>query len=288
MRIVRVAAVIAASCLAAAAQAADVDDLVDLLTAPLAKHFVNDWREIEKLRGLRWAPLPPKMLEHCLPDGGCFTRSALAEVGGRNLTLVVSGARTMTGNFYFRNTGAPFGEQAVLTALKRAGYTSELKRCPVPGSAGSQNWYRLSSARSQRGHLAIQTSCKGQPCEGFVVLPGNELPPLQPNQLRMYSEQCAGSASERKPVSTVLPHEQLAATLVALLPPPGPPGFDWKTLTDLPLGIQWHADGAKKGNLSSKDDPYPWMHQGQANYSGRSFTVSRNESAASDFRPSLL
>jgi hypothetical protein len=274
VRLCLAVAAIAAPLFAFSAHAAAEDDLVGVLTAPLARNFVNDWRAIEKLRHLRWAPLPPNMLQNCLPDGGCFTREGMAEVAGRKLTVVTTGARTMVGNFYWHNTGAPFGEEEVLAALQRAGFSAELKRCPVPGGAGSMNWYRLASARSNSAHLSIQTRCKGQPCERFVVLPGPELPALQPQQLKMYSEQCSGPAADRKPVSTIMPHELLAKTLVALMPSSsGSTLYDWKSLTSASTGIKWHADGAKKGNLSFKNDTNPWSHQGEIDFFGRHFNL---------------
>lgn len=269
-----VAAVIAALLFAPSVHAAAEDNLVGVLTTPLAKNFENDWRAIEKLRHLRWAPLPPNALQNCLPDGACFTREGVAEIGGRKLTVLTSGARTMVGNYYFRNTGAPFGEAQVLAALKRAGFSAELKRCPVPDGIGGMNWYRLTSANVNPGYLSVQSSCNGKPCEGFVLTLGDALPPLQPNQLRLYSERCSGTAAERVPVSTVMPHEQLAKTLVALMPSSnGPALYDWKTLTTAPHGIQWHQAGAQKGDLSYKNDANPWMHQGQMVYSGRHFNL---------------
>jgi hypothetical protein len=267
-----VAAVIAALLFAPSVHATAEDDLVGVVTAPLAKDFVNDWRAIEKLRHLRWAPLPPNMLKHCLPDGSCFTRDGVAEIGGRKLTVLTTGARTMVGNYYFRNTGAPFGEAQVLAALQRAGFSAELKRCPVPGGIGDMNWYRLKSANVNLGYLSVQSSCNGKPCEGFVLTPYDALPPLQPNQLRLYSERCSGTAAERVPVSTVMPHEQLAKTLVAIMPfNNGPALYDWKTLTSAPSGIQWSTEGAKKGDLSYMADPNPWMLSGNLTLSGRKF-----------------
>jgi len=269
------------ACAAAVRAAAPEDDLVRVLAAPLAKNFESDWSSVDKLRSVRWAPLPPKMLQNCAPDGGCFTREGLVEVGGRKLTLVATGARMMAGNFYFRNTGAAFGEAAVLAALKRAGYAIELKRCPVPGGPGGQNWYRLTSARSEPGHLAIQTSCKGQPCEGFAVLPGPELPRLQPNQLKMYSEQCSGGAAERTAVSTVMPHEQIAKLLVALMPVVnGPALYDWKALALTTTGITWIGAGPQKMDLMSfKNDPSPMGQSGDVKLSGRQFSVLAGGSA---------
>ena len=168
----------------------------------LGKSFNNDWQGLDQIPGIKWAPLPPTMLKNCMPDGGCFARQGAMTVAGKNLVVLASGARTMVGHVYFRNTTAPIGEEAVLAALKRAGFSAELARCPVPNTAGGTNWYRLTSSATAPGYLSIQTSCGGKPCEGFVVSLGDELPPLQPNQLKLYSEKCTAAAADRKPVST--------------------------------------------------------------------------------------
>ena len=96
---------------------------------------------------------------------------------------------------------------------------------------GGTNWYRLKNPALNPGVLAIQSSCNGRPCEGFTLTQGDDLPALQPNQLRLYSEQCSVAAADRKAVSTGLPHEELARTIVNLIPPTtGPAFYDWKTL----------------------------------------------------------
>jgi hypothetical protein len=57
------------------------------------------------------------------------------------------------------------------------------------------------------------------------------------------------------------------------MPAAGPALYDWKALATLQTGIEWHADGAKKGDLSYKGDANPWMHQGKIVFSGRQFYV---------------
>ena len=54
------------------------DDLAGTIKLVLAKNFDTDWQGLEKLTKIRWAPLPPNMLQNCLPDGGCFTRTGTA------------------------------------------------------------------------------------------------------------------------------------------------------------------------------------------------------------------
>lgn len=249
------------------------EELVGIVTAYLGMGLPADWQGIEKLPNIRWAPLPPTSLEHCLPDGGCFTRQGAATIGGRNMVVIATGARTMVVTIYFRNTAAPLGEAAVVAALKQAALSVELARCPVRSGAGGTNWYRLKRAKLSPGYLSIQAAGSARSGEGFVLIQGEELPRLQPNQLALYSEQCAAGA-ERKPVSTIKPHEQLAQTIVSLLAPAaGPPLYDWKAMGALPTEISWTPDGPKKGDLSSKNDPNPLMQTGQVTYAGRAFSL---------------
>lgn len=258
-----VASLCLASCaLAATPEAALAQDVKILL----GKSFNTDWQGLEQLPGIRWAPLPPTALQNCMPDGGCFARQGTMSIAGRNIVVLASGARTIVGHVYFRNSASPIGEDAVLAALKQAGFSAELVRCPLPNTMGGTNWYRLTSDATNTGYLSIQTSCGGKACEGFVVSLGDELPPLQPNQLKLYSEQCTAPAAERKPVSTVLPHEQLAKTFEGVLPPAsGPALYDWKTMAGLVPDAKWNP-------------PYPpqagvYQRSGALKLSGREFSL---------------
>jgi hypothetical protein len=248
------------------------DDFTATIKLILNKNFVADWQGIEKLPGIKWAPLPPTMLQNCLPDGGCFTRQGMLVTEGRNLVVIATGARTIVTHIYFRNSTTPIGEAAILTALKAEGLSAELARCPARGSIGGTNWYRLNGMGSERGYLSVQTSCNGKPCEGFSVSLGEDLPPLQPNQLSLYSEKCSATdPGDRKSVSTVMPHEQLAQIIVTLLPQEsGPAFYNWKMLTTLLPATQWTPGGAKKGY---GDEINPWGLSGQLRLSQRGFSL---------------
>lgn len=249
------------------------EEFVRIAKAYLGGSLPADWDGIEKLPNLKWAPLPPTSLKNCLSNGDCFTRQGTATVGGRNLVVVATGARTMVFHLLFRNLSAPMGEPAVVAALKQAGLTAHLARCPVKSGAGGTSWYRLKGANLTQGHLSIQPAATGRPNEGFVLAQGDELPALQPNQLASYTEQCAPGA-DRKPVSTVKPHERLAQTVVSLLvPAAGPAHYDWKALAGLPTDITWDSGGPKKADLSFKSDPNPLMQSGYVTYAGRKFSL---------------
>ena len=266
------------TCLLAAVAAANganpEDEFAGTVKGFFGVDFVDDWAALEKLPGVKWAPLPLTMLQNCLPDGGCFTLQGAAAMGGRTLTVMATGARTIPVNIYFRNTSAPFGESAVVAALKRAALSSELVRCPIEAGSGGTNWYRVRGANTRPGYLSIQSSCNGRPCEGFVLISGQDLPPLQPNQLRLYTEQCSATGAARAPVSTVMPHEILASALAALLPSSvGPVLYDWKALASLPAGIQWNPAYSGGANKNAG------MQSGQLTVVGRTFSILASGSA---------
>jgi hypothetical protein len=247
------------------------EELAGIVKTYLGLGLPTDWDGLDKLPNARWAPLPPSMLKNCLPDGGCFARQGTVVVGGKTLALIATGARTMVLNVYFRNPGAPLGEESVVAALKQAGLTAELARCPVRGGAGSTNWYRLKGAKLAAGFLSFQAVRGPRPSEGLVLSHGDELPPLQPNQVAMYSEKC-GAGAEQKPVATAKPHERLAEVVVALLgQAAGPAFYDWKALKDLPTEVTWNPP--YKGSPEPGDDPNPVWQSGNATWAGRKFSV---------------
>jgi len=249
------------------------EEFAGVVTAFLSKEFVNDWEGVEKLPRVKWAALPPVELRTCLPDGGCYTRQGALSIGGRNLMVVATGARTIVSHLFVRNPNAPLGEAAVLGALKNAGLVTELARCPLKTGAGGTTWHSLKGEKIESSHLSVQTSCNGRACEGFVLSRSDKLPPLQPAQLALYSEKCS-AGTERTPVSTTRPHLVLAETINALIPPAsGSAGYDWKTLTALPTGITWSGDGPKPMNLSFKNDPNPVSQSGSVTLAGREFSV---------------
>ena len=248
------------------------DDLVALVRAYLGSDLPMDWSGLESLPGTKWAATPTTMLKNCAPDGGCFTRQGTGTFGGRTTTLLVTGARTMVLNIYVRNTAAPFGEAAVVAALKKVDPASELVRCPLKGGSGTTNWYKVKGAKSS-GFLSIQTVRGARPSEGFVLFYGDALPALQPNQLANYSLQCT-PGQEQKPVATVLPHQRLAEVVTALLLPAASPGHDWASLRALQTGIVWDTAAPKRWDLTTlKNDPSPMAVSGHAEFSGRKFSA---------------
>ncbi|MEO8450643.1 MAG: hypothetical protein ABI647_12665 [Gemmatimonadota bacterium] len=245
------------------------EELVEIVKAYLSETLSTDWEGIEKLPKIKWAPLPPAALKNCLPDGGCFARQGVATIGGGNVAVIATGARTIVFNIYFRNGAAAWGEAPVAAALKQAAVSAELARCPIRTGAGGTSWYRLKGASLSPGYLSVQPAGAGRPNEGFAVYRTEALPRLQPNQLALYSEKCAEGV-ERKPVSTVKPHEQLAATITSLLvPAAGPTLYDWKALAGL-SDIAWDSAGPKKWSGEAN----PLMQSGHVTYGGREFSLA--------------
>lgn len=246
------------------------EEFAGIVTAFLSSEFITDWQGVEKLPGVKWAALPPVDLKTCLPDGGCYTRQGTLSIGGRNLMVVATGARSIVTHLFVRNPNAPLGEAAVLGALKRAGLVAELARCPIRAGAGGTNWYSVRGEKVESSHLSVQTSCNGRACEGFVLSRSDKLPPLLPAQLALYSDKCSAGA-ERTPVSTVRPHVALAELIKAMIPPAsGPAGHDWKAL---PAGITWNGDGPRAMRLGFKNDPNPVGMTGSVTLAGREFSV---------------
>jgi hypothetical protein len=250
------------------------DDFAGIVKTYLGMSLPSDWDGLEKLPHIKWVKAPPTMLKNCLPNGDCFSLQGAATVGGRNLIVIATGARTMVFNLLIRNSSAPMGEPAILEALKQAGLTADLVRCPIRAGAGGTNWFRIKSEKLTTGHLSIQPAAAGRTGEGFVLSQGEALAALQPNQLALYTEQCAPGA-ERKPVSTLKPHQLLAQTVVALLAPAGGSAlYDWKTLAGLPTEIVWDSAGPKSVNLMTlKNDPNPLMQSGSVTYAGRRLSL---------------
>lgn len=248
------------------------EQLAALVRAWLSVGQPAGWDALDALPGARWAALPPAALQNCLPDGGCFARQGALTVGGRNLTAVASGARTMVLHLYFRNTGAPLGESAALAALTAGGITPTLARCPIRGGAGTTSWYRLSGAGVSAAVLAVQQTRGATPTEGFVLSSGEELPALQPNQLAMYTTDCTAGAPQR-PVSTLLPHQRLAAVVTTLLIPAANAGMDWAALRALPTDITWNQESPIRMDRAALGDPNPLAITGTATYAERRFSV---------------
>jgi hypothetical protein len=254
------------------------DEFASIVAAFLDRNAENSWEGLEKLPLIKWAPLPPTSLKNCLPDLGCYTREGRLTLGGRTMTVVATGARTIVSNLYVRNAAEPLGESAVVAALGKSALSPRLARCPA-SSAASTDWYALTGGQVSPGYLAVQSKCKGKPCEGFVLTRGEKLPPLQPNQLAMYSEQCEAGA-ERKVVSTGKPPELIAGAILLLLPPATAKApYDWKTMVAIQSGIEWNPGGPKPGNMSHRGDPGPMLQSGHVTLGGREFSVAASGSA---------
>jgi hypothetical protein len=249
------------------------EQFVEAVKVALGKNFNTDWSGLDALSGIKWVPLPPTSLQNCLPDGGCFARQGAAKFGDHSLTVIASGARTFVTNIYFRSTARAMGETNVLDALKQAGFASELARCPVQGTIGGTNWYRLQSAGANPGVLSVQSSCNGKPCEGFQLTLGADLPQLQPRQVAMYSERCSGAPETRRAVSTSSPQELIARSLSAFIPAASGEAPDWPAITKAPPEAKWNGTEPRRMDLTFKLDPNPYSITGSIALAQRQFSL---------------
>lgn len=246
-------------CVSACAGAAGkpADELVGVIKALMANSA--DWRSIEKVTQIKWAPLPPNMLDNCLPDGGCFSRNGTLSPGGEPMTIMASGARTMVGNFYIKNSGTPIGETALLAALGKDGLAPTLARCPVHPEDGAHNskWWHVKSGADE-GFVSLTPSAGGKP-ESIGLSIGPHLTPLDPSEVQAYSEQCEGGKAGA-PVAALLPHEAIAQMIVSLIPAAGSSGYDWASLRARLPNVKWAGTAPTKFDASMiYDDPNPLM-----------------------------
>lgn len=248
-----------------------------LLVAWLDRESTS-WDGLDALPGIKWAPLPPASLKNCLPDGGCFARQGSLTTDGLKIAVMATGARTIVMNLYLRNSGAPLGADAILKSLPEAGITATLARCPIKGTAGRTRWYRLAKGDA-KSILAIQPGTLAKPNEGYVLTDGDALPQLQPDQLALYSEQCAPGA-EPKPVSNVKPVVAVADVVTSLLVPASATGLTWAELEKQGNGITWNGGGPKRMDFTTlKNDPNPMGMTGSATWAGRSFSLMASGTA---------
>jgi hypothetical protein len=266
-----ISVVLAAGCSATRALA-QPDDLAAIIRTFATLAQPADWHGLEQLPEIRWAKSGPVSLPNCAPDGHCYAQQGALSLGGRRLTVLATGARTMVFNVYLRNTGAPLGADATLRALHAINISVTPARCPVRGSRGTTTWFRLGGAGLLPVHLAVQPPNPRGVGEGFVLSAGAELPMLQPNQLSLYSERCEAGAAQR-PVATVRPHEAIAAMVVTLLVPSSAALHEWAGVAALPTGITWSGPGPVRGDLSYRGDRNPYNRTGTVRVGGRAFSV---------------
>jgi hypothetical protein len=241
------------------------DDVAGLIKS-LMTHGGADWSAVADIKAITWEPLPPTMLQDCLPDGGCFTRNGSAKIGGQPVSLLATGARTMVFNFYIKNSGRHVGEAALVEALTGAGVSPVLARCPLKTNDAQHHskWWRVESGQA-KGFVSLTYACGAKRCEGVGYSVGPDLPKLDPGELAMYSEQCVASVAAAKAVSSELPHQAIAKMIATVIPAANEaqpyswdvirsrvPGFAWNK------GALWPHDPA----ISYDNDPNHWMLSG--------------------------
>jgi hypothetical protein len=268
-------AIVAGACGAAIAQAPEdrFAQTVSALMLPAdANHSFRDWDSLDSVKFVRWQSGPPKMLNDALSDGTYFTLTGVAEIDGRRMSVMATGARTMVMNVYFRNTGAPLGEPAALAALKRVGLALELGRCPIkPSLAAGTKWWQVKGAGKQGAWLRSRSSCDGAKCEEFALLLGEKLPSMTPQESRLYTDRCAPGAAATQ--ARAAWDEQLASLLASLIPPQGAAAVDWKGL-EKATAIRWQPLPPRESKQPPFDDGSQHYRPGEIDLGGRVLQVS--------------
>lgn len=272
------ALIAACACGAAGAQAPGerlAQSMSALMLPANATHSFNDWDYLDAVKAVRWTPLPPKMLNDALSDGSYFSRGGAMELDGRRVSVTATGARTMVTHVYFRSSGAPIGEAAVLAALQRSGLALELVRCPIKASpAAGGKWWRISGAGKRPAWLRLQTSCDGAKCEDFGLLLGEKLPSMTPQESRLYTDRCGpGAAAATRAAPPAAWDEQLASLFAALIPAQGAAAVDWKALEKV-TAIRWQALPPKEIAQPPWDDGSRHYRPGELDIGGRVLRVT--------------
>lgn len=162
-----------------------------LIPSSMGANTFYDWIDLKNTPTLQWAPLPPMLLDKPLSDGNYFKRNGVAKVAGQSLQLFASGARMMVMGYHVKNTAAPIGEMPLLSALKQAGFTVTLARCPIQPNLPIPKWYKIAHAGKQPAFLLIiPASLTAQHWEGFMLNLSDTLMPLTPAEQKIYTNRC--------------------------------------------------------------------------------------------------
>lgn len=174
----------------AASFAAVIGGLMQPASAPANSYY--DWLFIEKAPHVKWAALPPDMLDKPLANGQFFRRNGTVAVGGQSLKIMAAGARSMVMNHYFKNEGRPLGEETVVAALRGSGLTVTAARCGINKSLLAPTWYRVSGNGKRAALLWVaQPRGAASPWEGFNLALDANLPPLTAQERAVYTDRCA-------------------------------------------------------------------------------------------------
>lgn len=249
MDLIRCALLVAACATAALATAADavvtgiartVDSLVQPDEEMGATH--GDWRDLEAIAGTRWRELPPDMLDQPTPDGDYFLRAGQAQIGGRTMTLVATGARTMVMNAYFIFPGATIPFDDWVAGFREAGYTVTAVRCPMPSAKQApKRWYRIERAGKRRAWLSVDQSeiAKTRQQVGLHMA-SDEPPPMTLAESRVYIDDCSGSPPPANHVANGI--DGMAALVrKAMELAAGSRSIPWARLRELPA-VEWQGD----------------------------------------------
>lgn len=246
MKIISLAHVIAAAVLllAGRAQAADpnasalAEFLKPLLILPADSG--GAWEDLSNNRAVRWGA-GPTMFDKPSPDGNYFARPGQTALAGHPVTVVASGARSMVFSYYLSDPAPPRAPEALVTALREAGFAVTSARCPAdPRGAAPRRWYRLTLARKKVAFLYAGPLKSGG--AGYTLYL-NDLPSMTQSEAALYTDNCATGTKPGGPATPAARPTTGQAGVVAVIeallrPSGGPANLPWNTLSSLPA-ITW-------------------------------------------------
>gem|GEM_PF-2658452 len=157
----------------------------------ISRDSFYDWHYPEKASDIQWAALPPTMLDKPMSDRYYFQRKGLINLGNQSINIVAGGAREMVMAFYILNQSTPLGENNVLKALKSSDAAVTTARCPIKANLPAPRWYRITAKGKHPAFLWITPARgKAQPWEGYQFSLESTLPPMSPDELKIYTEKC--------------------------------------------------------------------------------------------------
>ena len=163
-----------------------------MIPASMPANSYYDWMILDKAPYIQWAPLPPVMLTKPTSDGHYFRRNGIAKIGSQPWKVYAAGARTMVMSHNFLNEAAPLGEDALLAALKQAGFTVTAARCTIVPNRNAPKWYRLSQTGRQPAFLwVIPAGANLKHWEAFNLNLTDTLKPLTPAEQKVYTDHCS-------------------------------------------------------------------------------------------------
>ena len=148
------------------------------------------WRQLDAIASIQWNPLPPAKFDAPSSTNPGFQRGGTAAFANRTMQVVASGTQTFVTTVYFKNSGEPVGDQAVLSSLRAAGLDTQRVRCSRFPDPLTPAWYLLAGTSKWPAILWISPARSVGAIEEFTLLLNDELPALSAKEQNSYTDNC--------------------------------------------------------------------------------------------------